>query len=59
VAQNQVAVAVAGCAEVGGAVAEQALDKPGRVDEVTVGVVAAEVRQRRAVNDRPRSRDCL
>ena len=55
-AQNQVAVAVAGCAEVGGAVAEQALDKPGRVDEVTV---AAEVRQRRAVNDRPRSRDCL
>jgi len=52
-AQNQVAVAVAGRAEVGRAVAEQALDKPGRMDEVRIGVVAAEVRQRRAVNDRP------
>src|SRR2546423_804034 len=47
-----VAVAVAGRAEVGRVVAEQALDQLGGVDEIRVGVMTSEVGQRCAVDDR-------
>ena len=46
-----VAVAVAGSAEVGRVVAEQSLDQLRSVDEIRVGVMAAEVRQRLSVDD--------